>query len=45
MVKTDEYYSLRIFIGENDTYGGLLLYQWLVNQAREQGLAGSNRSA
>ncbi len=32
---------LRIFIGENDKYEGLPLYEWLVNKAREHGLAGA----
>ena len=32
---------LRIFIGENDTHKGLPLYEWIVRQARENGLAGA----
>ena len=32
---------LRIFIGENDKFKGLPLYEWIVRQAREQGLAGA----
>jgi len=32
---------LRIFIGESDRHGGKLLYEWLVLQAREAGLAGA----
>ena len=32
---------LRIFIGENDKYDGLPLYEWLVKEAREHGLAGA----
>ena len=32
---------LRIFIGENDKYEGLPLYEWLVQGAREHGLAGA----
>ena len=32
---------LRIFIGENDKYEGLLLYEWIVRKARERGLAGA----
>ena len=31
---------LRIFIGEADKYQGKLLYEWIVLQARERGLAG-----
>jgi len=32
---------LRIFIGESDRHGGRPLYEWIVMQAREQGLAGA----
>jgi PII-like signaling protein len=32
---------LRIFIGEADKVAGKPLYQWIVLQAREQGLAGA----
>ena len=32
---------LRIFIGESDKYQGKPLYEWIVLQAREQGLAGA----
>lgn len=32
---------LRIFIGENDTYEGMALYEWIVRKAREQGMAGA----
>ena len=32
---------LRIFIGESDRHGGMLLYEWIVRQAREHGLAGA----
>ena|SRR6266542_2641022 len=32
---------LRIFIGESDKHAGKPLYEWLVLQAREQGLAGA----
>jgi hypothetical protein len=31
---------LRIFIGEHDKHEKVPLYEWLVKQAREQGLAG-----
>jgi hypothetical protein len=37
----EEGYLLRIFIGENDKHNGKPLYEWLVLQAREQGLAGA----
>jgi len=32
---------LRIFIGESDRHGGLPLYEWLVREAKRQGLAGA----
>lgn len=32
---------LRIFIGENDRHEGKPLYEWIVLQARKQGLAGA----
>jgi PII-like signaling protein len=32
---------LRIFIGESDKHAGKPLYEWIVLQAREQGLAGA----
>lgn len=32
---------LRVFIGESDKHGGKPLYEWIVLQAREQGLAGA----
>ena len=32
---------LRIFIGESDKHGGMSLYEWIVRQAREHGLAGA----
>ena len=32
---------LRIFIGENDKYEGQPLYKWIVQKAREGGLAGA----
>ena len=35
-----EGYLLRIFIGEADKYQGKPLYEWLVVQAKQQGLAG-----
>lgn len=37
----EEGYLLRIFIGEADKFHGKPLYEWLVLQAREQGLAGA----
>jgi len=32
---------LRLFIGESDRHGGMLLYEWIVRTARQQGLAGA----
>ena len=32
---------LRVFIGEADKYQGRPLYEWIVKQARERGLAGA----
>jgi len=32
---------LRIFIGESDRHAGMLLFEWIVRQAREHGLAGA----
>jgi len=32
---------LRVFLGESDRHNGKPLYEWLVLQAREQGLAGA----
>ena len=37
----EEGYLLRIFIGEADKFHGKPLYEWLVLQARDQGLAGA----
>ena len=41
MILPKEGKLLRVFIGENDKYEGLPLYEWIVRQAREQGLAGA----
>jgi PII-like signaling protein len=32
---------LRIFIGESDKFDGIPLYEWIVREARRQGLAGA----
>lgn len=32
---------LRIFIGESDRYGGKPLYEWIISQACQRGLAGA----
>ncbi len=37
----EEGYLLRIFIGESDKHERKPLYEWIVFQAREQGLAGA----
>ena len=41
MVLSEEGVLLRIFIGEDDHCEGRPLYEWLVLQAREHGLAGA----
>jgi uncharacterized protein len=41
MVLPQEGCLLRIFIGESDKRDGKPLYEWLVLQARERGLAGA----
>jgi PII-like signaling protein len=38
---TEDGILLRIFIGEGDKHAGRPLYEWIVAQAREQGLAGA----
>ncbi len=32
---------LRVFLGESDRHEGMPLYEWLVKEARRQGLAGA----
>lgn len=41
MALPEEGYLLRIFIGESDRRAGKLLYEWIVVQARQHGLAGA----
>jgi len=41
MMLPEEGCLLRIFIGESDRHDGKPLYEWLVLQARAQGLAGA----
>jgi uncharacterized protein len=41
MMLPEEVCLLRIFIGESDRHNGKPLYEWLVLQARERGLAGA----
>ena len=37
----EEGHLLRIFVGESDRHDGTPLYEWIVRQARERGLAGA----
>lgn len=32
---------LRIFLGEGDKHGGMALFEWIIEQARERGIAGA----
>ena len=41
MTLPEQGYLLRIFIGESDKHEGQPLYEWIVLQARAQGLAGA----
>lgn len=41
MVLPEEGYLLRIFIGESDRKDGKLLYEWIVLEAKRQGMAGA----
>ena len=41
MMLPEEGYLLRIFIGESDRHDGKLLYEWIVQSAKEEGLAGA----
>ncbi|RJP75888.1 MAG: DUF190 domain-containing protein [Candidatus Zixiibacteriota bacterium] len=41
MTLPEEGHLLRIFIGESDKHEGLPLYEWIVKQARAEGLAGA----
>ena len=41
MALSEEGFLLRIFIGESDKHAGKPLYEWIVLQAREHGLAGA----
>lgn len=41
MALPEEGCLLRIFIGESDRHAGKLLYEWIVLQAKTQGLAGA----
>ncbi len=41
MVLPKQGHLLRIFIGEDDRHEGMPLYEWIVREARHQGLAGA----
>ena len=41
MMLPEDGHLLRIFVGESDRHGGMPLYDWIVRQARERGLAGA----
>ena len=41
MILPEEGTLLRLFFGENDRYDGMPLYEWIVRQARQHGLAGA----
>jgi len=41
MAETTDAKLLRIFVGELDTHQGQPLYQWLIEEAKRQGLAGA----
>ncbi len=41
MMLPEHGHLLRIFVSEEDKYAGVPLYEWIVKQANEQGLAGA----
>lgn len=41
MILPEQGHLLRIFIGESDKHEGTPLYEWIVRQAKEHGLAGT----
>ena len=41
MLRSSDGYLFRIFVGERDKHGHVPLYQWIIQQAREHGLAGA----
>ncbi len=41
MILPEDGHLLRIFIGESDKYHGQPLYEWIVQTARKEGLAGA----
>ena len=44
MAGTNQGQLLRIFIGESDRHEGQPLFEWIVREARKQGLAGATCS-
>jgi PII-like signaling protein len=40
-VLPQEGHLLRIFVGESDRHAGMTLYEWIVRQAHDHGLAGA----
>jgi uncharacterized protein len=41
MTLPEEGYLLRVFVGESDRHSNIPLYEWIVVEARQQGLAGA----
>ncbi len=41
MILPEQGHLLRIFIGESDKYKGLPLFEWIVQKAKDVGLAGA----
>jgi len=41
MVESHSGYVLRVYVSERDKHGHLPLYEWIIQQAREHGLAGA----
>jgi hypothetical protein len=41
MTLPEEGYLLRIFVGESDKHSKIPLYEWIVVEARQQGMAGA----
>ncbi len=41
MLEANDGYVLKVYLGERDKHGHLPLYQWIIQQAREYGLAGA----
>jgi hypothetical protein len=41
MVLPEDGKLLRLFMGENDRHDGMLLHEWIIRRAREEGLAGA----